>query len=186
MDITNTMNLPKAYAYLQISFMLVAIIGPIAGGMLSQPADRFPEIFGCSELLKTYPYLLSCTVSVVCASIAWLVTCFCLKEGWFSSQSYTKPSMTLSNAPASCGGANPEGISLTPLLLHDVLTPKVLIVTASNGTLILFDITWYSILAIFYATPIELGGLSLDPPHIGTIFAISSSITFTFQILFYT
>ncbi|KAG2069693.1 hypothetical protein BDR04DRAFT_671802 [Suillus decipiens] len=74
MDITNATNLPKAYAYLQISFMLAAIIGPIAGGMLSQPADRFPEIFGRSELLNTYPYLLSCTVSVVCASIAWLLS----------------------------------------------------------------------------------------------------------------
>ncbi|KAG2359963.1 major facilitator superfamily domain-containing protein [Suillus spraguei] len=198
MDITNATNLPKAYAYLQISFMLAAIIGPIAGGLLSQPADRFPEIFGHSELLKTYPYLLPCAVSVICASIAWLVTCFYLREsvstralllnfmkGWFSPQSYTKLSTTLSNAPASCGGVNPEEISLTPLPLRDVLTPKVLAVTASNGTLILFDIARYSILAIFYATPIELGGLSLDPPRIGAIFATSSFVTFTFQILFY-
>ncbi|KAG2359958.1 major facilitator superfamily domain-containing protein [Suillus spraguei] len=80
MDITDATNLPKAYAYLQISFMLSAIIGPIAGGSLSQPTDRFPETFGHSELLKTYPYLLSCAVPVVCASIALLVTYFCLKE----------------------------------------------------------------------------------------------------------
>ncbi|KAG2363838.1 MFS multidrug-resistance DHA1 sub-family [Suillus spraguei] len=197
-DITDATNLPKAYGYLQISFMLSAIIGPIAGGSLSRPADRFPEIFGRSELLKTYPYLLSCAVPVACASITWLLTCFCLKEtvstraplldlikGWFSPQSYAKPSTISSDTMASCGGTNPEEISPTPLPLRDVLTPKVLAVTASNGTFILFDIALYSILPIFCATPIELGGLSLDPPRIGAIFAASAFVCYTTQILFY-
>ncbi|KAG1728516.1 uncharacterized protein EDB91DRAFT_1086080 [Suillus paluster] len=44
----------------------------------------------------------------------------------------------------------------------------------------------YSILLLFYATPIELGGLSLDPPRIGAIFAISGFTHGTFQLLFYT
>ncbi|KAG1887039.1 hypothetical protein F4604DRAFT_1719720 [Suillus subluteus] len=29
---------------------------PLIGGSLSRPADRFPDIFGRSELLKTYPF----------------------------------------------------------------------------------------------------------------------------------
>ncbi|KAG2359961.1 MFS multidrug-resistance DHA1 sub-family [Suillus spraguei] len=187
MDITDATNLPKAYAYMQISFMLASIIGPIAGGSLSQPADRFPDIFGRSELLKTYPYLLSCAVPVICASVAWLVTYFCFKETistqapllglikeWFSPQAYTKPSTTSSNALAT-----------TPLPLRAVLTRKVLTVAASNGALVLFDVGLYSILPIFYATPIELGGLSLDPPRIGAIFATSAFLCNIFQILFF-
>ncbi|KAG2069717.1 MFS multidrug-resistance DHA1 sub-family [Suillus decipiens] len=197
-DITDATNLPKACAYMQISFMLSAIIGPIAGGSLSRPADRFPEIFGRSELLKTYPYLLSCAVPVVCASIAWPVTYFCLKESVstraslldlikerFSPQSYAKPSTVPGNPLASHEGASPEELSPKPLALRAVLTPKVLTVTASNGALILFDVILFVILPIFYATPIELGGLSLDPPRIGAVFAASAFVCYTFQILFY-
>ncbi|KAG2064027.1 MFS multidrug-resistance DHA1 sub-family [Suillus decipiens] len=197
MDITDAMNLPKAYAYYQISFMLAAIIGPIAGGSLSQPADRFPDIFGCLELLKTYPYLLSCVVPVICASIACLVTYFWLKESvptwapfwdlikeWFLLQSYAKPSK--SNTLPSYGEANSKEISPKPLPLCDVLTRKVLTVTASNSVLILLDVMLYSTLPIFYAMSIELGGLSLDPPCIGAIFAILASVGYTIQILFYT
>ncbi|KAG2062563.1 MFS general substrate transporter, partial [Suillus decipiens] len=198
MDITDATNLPKAYAYLQISFMLSAIVGPIAGGLLSQPADRFPEIFGRSELLKTYPYLLSCAVPVICASITLQITYFCFKETIstraplldlikesFSPQTYAKPSTTSSNALASYGEASSEEISPTPLPLRAVLTRKVLTVTASNGALVLFDVSLYSILPIFYATPIELGGLSLDPPRIGAIFATSAFLCNMFQILFF-
>ncbi|KAG2030504.1 hypothetical protein BDR03DRAFT_1034984 [Suillus americanus] len=38
---------------------------PLTGGSLSRPANRFPDIFGQSELLKTYPYLLPCSISTI-------------------------------------------------------------------------------------------------------------------------
>ncbi|KAG2146252.1 major facilitator superfamily domain-containing protein [Suillus clintonianus] len=193
MDITDATNLPKAYGYMPIPWMSAAIIGPLAGGSLSRPADRFPNIFGQSELLKTYPYLLSCAVPAVCASIAWLLTYFCLKESvstkaplwelikeWLSRRSHVKPSTSSSHALASSEEVPPQ-----PLPLHAVLTPKVLIVAASNGTLILYGLTIRSILPIFYATPIGLGGLSLDPPRIGAIFATSAFVGGIFQVLFY-
>ncbi|KAG1901109.1 uncharacterized protein F5891DRAFT_263466 [Suillus fuscotomentosus] len=43
-----------------------------------------------------------------------------------------------------------------------------------------------SLLPVFYATPIELGGLSLDPSRIGTLLAASSVINGIFLLLFYT
>ncbi|KAG2038141.1 hypothetical protein BDR03DRAFT_955271 [Suillus americanus] len=42
-----------------------------------------------------------------------------------------------------------------------------------------------SVLPIFYATPIELGGLSLDPPRIGAILAAQGASHGIFQLLFY-
>jgi len=38
---------------------------------------------------------------------------------------------------------------------------------------------------LFYATPIELGGLSLDPPRIGALLGASSLAHGIFQLLFY-
>ncbi|KAG1728513.1 major facilitator superfamily domain-containing protein [Suillus paluster] len=198
MDITDTTNLPKAYGYMPLPWMLATFVGPLVGGSLSRPADRFPEIFGRSELLKTYPYLLPCAVPAMFASVAWLVTYFSFKEGvsssaplwgliqrWFLRQSHAKPSAPQSNSLASSGVANPEEDPSKPLPLRALLTPKVLTVAASYVTMSLFYMAFSSILPVFYATPIELGGLSLDPPRIGAILAVSGVAQGVFQLLFY-
>ncbi|KAG2063893.1 MFS multidrug-resistance DHA1 sub-family [Suillus decipiens] len=193
MDITDTTNLPKAYGYMPLPWILGAIVGPLVGGSLSQPADRFPEIFGRSELLKTYPYLLPCSVPATLSLVAWLVIYFRFREsvsarvpllglikGWFSRQSDT-----LNNALTSSGEANSEEVLSKPLSLRASLTPRVLTVTASYVTMAVFYMALNSILPLFYATPIELGGLSLDPPRIGTILSVSGVAHGAFQLLFY-
>ncbi|KAG0708449.1 MFS multidrug-resistance DHA1 sub-family [Suillus ampliporus] len=217
MDITDTTNLPKAYNYMPLPWMLGSIIGPLVGGSLSRPADRFPEIFGRSELLRTYPYLLPCAVPAILALVAWLVTYFRFKEvsviskdyiwttlkcgnesvstgtspwgsiiGWLLPQSYARPSTLASNPLASSGEANSESeVPSKPLPLRALLSSKVLTVTASYVTMAVLYMAFNSILPVFYATPIELGGLSLDPPRIGAILAVSGLAHGAFQVLFY-
>ncbi|KAG1744728.1 major facilitator superfamily domain-containing protein [Suillus lakei] len=198
MDITDVTNLPKAYGYMPLPSMLAAIIGPLAGGSLSRPADRFPEIFGRSELLKTYPYLLASAVPAICAAILWLVMYFRLKESvstrapfWeiikkrFLRQSYAKCSSLSSSGLISSGEASSEEVPSMSLPLSAVLTPKVLSIAASSSILSLFAVAINSLQPLFYATPIELGGVSLDPPHIGVIFATSGFVGGIFQLLFY-
>ncbi|KAG1819413.1 major facilitator superfamily domain-containing protein [Suillus variegatus] len=177
MDITDTTNMPKAYSYAPIPVMIATTVGPLIGGLLSRPADRFPNIFGRSELLKTYPYFLPCSISAFFISIIWLVAYICLKE------SRSKPRQS------SCNGifdpANPGEVQSKPLPLRALLTSKVLSVTASYATMGLFHMAFNSVLPVFYATPIELGGLSLDPPRIGVLLAASGIIQGIFQLLFY-
>lgn len=104
----------------------------------------------------------------------WLI------KGWFSRQSDT-----LNNALTSSGEANSEEVLSKPLSLRASLTPRVLTVTASYVTMAVFYMALNSILPLFYATPIELGGLSLDPPRIGTILSVSGVAHGAFQLLFY-
>lgn len=89
------------------------------------------------------------------------------------------------SALAMSGVANSEEVLSKPLPLRALLTPKVLTVTASYATMALLYMAFSSILPIFYSTPIELGGLSLDPPHIGAILALSGVAHGVFQLLFY-
>ncbi|KAG2344349.1 MFS multidrug-resistance DHA1 sub-family [Suillus weaverae] len=209
MDITDATNLPKAYDYMPLPWMIGNVFGPLVGGSLSRPADRFPEIFGRSELLKTYPYLLPCAVSAIFTSVAWLVTYFRFREdhtncghesvsistplwkfikGWFLPQSYTKPSTHLESSYARLSDAweaNVEEVTSKPLPLRAVLTPKVLVMAANCSTMALLHIALTSILPVFYATPIELGGLSLDPPRIGAILAVSGLANGTSQLFFF-
>ncbi|KAG1860147.1 major facilitator superfamily domain-containing protein [Suillus subalutaceus] len=198
MDITDVTNMPKAFAYVQIPWMIAKIVGPLIGGSLSRPADRFPDIFGRSELLKTYPYLLPCSISTIFVSIAWLVAYFCLKEsvstrislwelikGGSFPQSYQKPHQPSSDVPVNPREANTGRVQSKPLPLRALLTPKVLTVTASYATAALFHMAFTSVLPVFYATSIELGGLSLDPPRIGVILAAQGAAHGIFQLLFY-
>lgn len=198
MDITDTTNLPNAYGYMPLPSMLAAIIGPLAGGSLSRPADRFPEIFGQSQLLRTYPYLLACAVPALCSTIVWIVLYFRYKESvstrvplwdiikrWFLQQPYLKHSALSNNALISSGEVNSEEVPSESLPLSAVLTPKVLTVSTNSGAVTLFVFAISKLQLLFYATPIELGGVSLDPPRIGFIFATGAFADGVFQLLFY-
>ncbi|KAG1814972.1 MFS multidrug-resistance DHA1 sub-family [Suillus variegatus] len=193
MDITDATNMPKAFSYMPIPVMIATMVGSLIGGLLSRPADRFPDIFGRSELLKTYPYLLPCSISAFFISMIWLVACICLKEsvstrtplwelikGGFFGQSYSKSRRPSSNVTFHPGEVQPK-----PLPLRALLTSKVLSVTASYATMGLFHMALSLVLPVFYATPIELGGLSLDPPRIGALLAASGIIQGIFQLLLY-
>ncbi|KAG2361956.1 MFS multidrug-resistance DHA1 sub-family [Suillus spraguei] len=190
MDITDATNMPNAYSYMPIPRMIAHIIGPLIGGSLSRPADKFPDIFGQSELLKTYPYLLPCSISTIVVSVAWLVTYFGLKEelikGGFFRQSCTKLRQPSSSVLVNPGEANPEEVHSKSLSLRALLTLKVSTVTASYATMSLFYVSFNSVLPIFYATSIERGGLSLDPSRIGTILAASGAAHVIFQLVFFT
>lgn len=52
------------------------------------------------------------------------------------------------------------------------MVPSVLIAAGNYATLALLDITYRTVQPVFFATPIELGGLGLDPPLIGSILGV--------------
>lgn len=181
-----------------LPWMLGTLVGPLVGGSLSRPVDRFPEIFGRSKLLKIYPYFLPCAISATFALVAWLVTYSCFKESvstraplwepikeWFLRHSYAQPFPPPRSTLAISEVANSEEVASKPVPLRALLTPKVLTVTASYVTMALFYMAFGSVLPVFYSTPIELGGLSLDPPHIGVILAVSGFAHGVFQLFFY-
>ncbi|KAG1841672.1 hypothetical protein DFJ58DRAFT_718123 [Suillus subalutaceus] len=165
MAITDATNMPKAYSYMPIPWR--------------------------PELLKTYPYILSCSISMIFVLAAWLVVYFCLKEsvstrtppwelikGGFLGQSYVKPRQPSSNVVVNPAEAHPGGVQSKPLRLR-ALQPRN---CATTG---LFHTAFNSVLPDFHATPIELGGLYLDTPRIGAILVASGVSHGIFQLVFY-
>ncbi|KAG2106147.1 major facilitator superfamily domain-containing protein [Suillus discolor] len=198
MDITDATNMPAQGIHtFYLALRFTASTRPLIGGFLSRPANKFRDIFGRSELLKTYPYLLPCSISAFFISIIWLVAYIRLREsvsttgktplwelikGRFFGQSYSKPPQPSLVDP---GDGSPGEVQSKPLPLRALLTSKVLSVTACYATTGLFQMGFNLVLSVFYATPIELGGLSLDPPRIGALLAASGIIHGIFQLLFY-
>lgn len=72
-----------------------------------------------------------------------------------------------------------------PLPLRSLLIPRVIIAAGNYAALSFFDIAFRAVQPLFYATPLELGGLGLDPPRIGNILAIYGVINGLFQIFFF-
>lgn len=60
-----------------------------------------------------------------------------------------------------------------PLPLKDILNPKVVVAALNYAALALTDIAVRAVQPVFFATPIELGGLGLTPDRIGRILSVS-------------
>ena len=56
---------PRAFSVMPLVWTIGSIFGPIIGGSLANPAERFPALFGDSWFFKKYPFALpNITVSI--------------------------------------------------------------------------------------------------------------------------
>lgn len=139
-------------------------VGPLVGGLLSRPADRFPGIFGENTFLKEHPYFLSCAVPASLTALVWIIAFLFLKESTSSPKTLTLFPWRKPNSPRVLQADNQDPCPLTSLLTYDV------VVTSGNyASVALIDIAFRSLLPVFLSTPIPLGGLGLTPPTIGKI-----------------
>ncbi|KAG1905235.1 major facilitator superfamily domain-containing protein [Suillus fuscotomentosus] len=202
-ELTDSTNLAQAYAYMPIAWSSGGAIGPLIGGSLSRPADRFPNIFGHSQFMKTYPYFLACAVPATFSVLAWIVTFLFLQETvptrvtlWQLLKGKNREhSASLKGPVTSTGSTDSLSTEDTsqrakaggskPLPLRSLLIPRVIIAAGNYAALSFFDIAFRAVQPVFFATPVELGGLGLDPPRIGNILAIYGVINGLFQIFFF-
>ncbi|PPQ68704.1 hypothetical protein CVT25_012105 [Psilocybe cyanescens] len=170
-------------------------LGPIIGGSLARPAERFPTLFGNNEFLKKYPYFLPCAVPATFSALAWVVTFLFLKE--------TVPSPTpvseflgfkkgkiveaevAEAAPSSPNVTKTIGDVEKPLPLRLLLTKRVMVAAGNYAALSLVDISFRAIQPLFLSTPIHLGGLGLPPSTIGNLLSIFGILNGVFQVFFF-
>ncbi|KAF9480005.1 major facilitator superfamily multidrug-resistance, DHA1 sub-family [Pholiota conissans] len=205
-EMTDATNISKAYAYMPIAWSTGGTLGPIIGGSLARPAERFPSLFGNNEFLKEYPYFLPCAVPATFSLLAWLVTFLFLKE---TVQSPTPISVVLGlkkekDTQDDDDDSLPEttqvGSSVKsqvmvdvqevpddekPLPLRSLLTFRVVIAAGNYASLSLVDISFRAIQPLFLSTPIEMGGLGLPPPTIGHLLSIFGILNGLFQAFFF-
>ncbi|PPQ80161.1 hypothetical protein CVT25_001454 [Psilocybe cyanescens] len=197
-EITDSTNISKAYAYMPLAWNTGGTVGPMIGGWLVQPADRFPGLFGGSEFLRTYPYFLPCAVPATFSLIALIVTHFFLKE---TVPCPTPVSQYLgigtiertlhkswATSPSNNKRAHSSNDQLTidsRLPIRSLFTPRVIIAAGNYASLSLVDISFRSIQPIFFSTPVHLGGLGLPPSTIGNLLASFGLLNGAAQALFF-
>ncbi|KAG5637550.1 hypothetical protein H0H81_004181 [Sphagnurus paluster] len=191
-ELTDSTNIAQAYAYMPIAWSTGGTLGPIIGGSLARPAERFPHLFGDNEFLKKYPYFLPCAVPATFTAIAWLVTFLFLKETVktpVSVSSILKLRKGKNGADTKPQIAGDSIMDLPepdkPLSLKALLTPRVLVAAGNYATLSLVDIAFRAIQPLFFSTPIALGGLGLPPPAIGNILSLYGVFNGIIQVFFF-
>ncbi|KAH7885840.1 major facilitator superfamily domain-containing protein [Phlebopus sp. FC_14] len=201
-EITDPTNIAEAFAYLPFTWSAGTTIGPLIGGALAHPAERFPDVFGNSAFFTKYPYFLPCAVPATVSALCWAITYLYLDETVKSRQPisrFFKHPKRESSTPYSTVATNSPSASTSdlgssesqseddakPLPLRQLLTPRVILAASSYASVALVDIAFRTIQPVFYATPVAMGGLGLDTPTIGTILAVLGMGIGIGQVLFF-
>lgn len=193
-EMTDQTNLAQAYAYMPMAWSTGGVLGPIIGGFLARPAERFPVLFGNNTFLRTYPYFLPCAVPATYSLLAWVVTLIFLKETAVGpsvisiSRVFRRRDAETIKREALLEAAKP----LTPIMeseraipLRGLMTRRVAVAASNYAALSLIDIAFRAIQPVFMATPIELGGLGLSTARIGNLLSIFGVLNGIFQVFFF-
>ncbi|CCL98009.1 uncharacterized protein FIBRA_00002 [Fibroporia radiculosa] len=191
-EITDSTNIAQAYAYLPIAWMTGSTLGPMVGGLLAHPHERFPSVFGNVEFLKTHPYFLACAMPATFSIVAFLITLVFLKETVTAPVSILRVLKLRTGQPLHFPGdpqpfvpAPSHPATGEPLPLRALLTPRVVISGGSYALLALMDLSYRTVLPVYLSTPVALGGLALSPQTIGTLLSAYGFAAGVLQLLLF-
>ncbi|KAJ7881008.1 major facilitator superfamily domain-containing protein [Mycena olivaceomarginata] len=183
-DLTDRSNRAKAAAYLPMVWAIGASVGPLIGGNLTKPHDRFPEIFS-GKFWQEFPYFLPCVVAGSFVYFAcFLVLAFFKEEclTWHTVPGKNKPLVSAEgNILHADASPKPKG----PRPLRELLISPVITSVSNYVALGFLNMTLLALLPLFLAMPINIGGLGLPPPKIGLILSIYGLATGLFQAVFF-
>ncbi|KAF5379788.1 hypothetical protein D9615_005709 [Tricholomella constricta] len=197
-ELTDAKNLPRLWAFMplswsigvtvsivillgaRLSLKLLLQLGPMIGGYLSRPAERFPSLFGQNEFFKLYPYFLPCAFPAAFSAISWIITFYFLKETVKSPVPIFQLLKRRKNGPIEACSLNEQ-----PIALRSILVPRVIIAVGNYAFVALIEIAFRAIQPLFFATPMEFGGLGLPPSSIGIILSVSGALAGVVQVFFF-
>ncbi|KAI0774849.1 MFS general substrate transporter [Trametes elegans] len=176
-EITDETNIAQGFAWLPVAWSAGSTIGPMIGGQLAKPHDRWPNVFSHPIWIR-YPYFLPCAASAAFSAITFVLTAIFLKETVRKRRRAD---------PSSCAEAHHSDVEHddAPPPLREVLTRRTLLSVANYAVLALVEIAYYALQPLFFATPVALGGLGLAPPMIGAILGTFGVLNGVFQAFFF-
>ncbi|KAJ3223537.1 hypothetical protein HDU81_009131 [Chytriomyces hyalinus] len=79
-EVTDSTNQSEGFSLINIMWSLGTIFGPMIGGLLANPVEQYPGVFGSCVFLKENPYFLPCFVSALVSFTGFIVTAVLLEE----------------------------------------------------------------------------------------------------------
>ncbi|KAF9048789.1 major facilitator superfamily domain-containing protein [Panaeolus papilionaceus] len=182
-ELTDSTNRADAFALMPVVWALGATMGPLIGGSLARPADRFPSVF-TGTFWKEFPYFLPCLGTVLFVFVTFIITGLFFKETTSRWQS-TKRSPSRSSSSSSSDTLLESQQDEQSVGFRGLLIFPVMVSITNYVTLAFFNISVNALLPLFFHMPINMGGLNLEPATIGYIMGVYGAGTGLFQILFF-
>ncbi|KAJ1901347.1 hypothetical protein LPJ81_003767, partial [Coemansia sp. IMI 209127] len=142
-EISDDTNRARMMSMIQLMMNLGAMFGGAVGGLLANPVNNYPWLFGNSVILREYPYLLPCLFGSAISLFGLVVGYFQIEETLVlkpravpivSAASETTPLVSeMQREEGRCeANTTPE-----PLSRWDILTPTIIRFFVSNSILCL-------------------------------------------------
>ncbi|TBU50435.1 MFS general substrate transporter [Dichomitus squalens] len=180
-DLTDASNMAQGFAMMPVMWSVGGTIGPIIGGQLARPHDRWPDIFS-NPFWRYYPYFLPCAASALFSAVIFVVTAALLRET-VPKQPVRKKIVRFASDDTLVNHEPSDSPANVPI--RALLTKPVVWSVLNYAALALLEISYRAIQPLFFSTPIELGGLGLPPSTIGTILGCFGIMDGIFQALFF-
>ncbi|KAI9460711.1 MFS general substrate transporter [Russula earlei] len=160
-ELTDDTNVARGFSLLPTIWAMGFVIGPIIGGVLSRPRDRWPSVFS-APFWDNYPYFLPCLVSAAYACLSFVIVAIFFEET-VRFRSASSDLDVIGEEPDDALDQDAQG----PLPLRSVLTRPVLISIANYAMLALLGMISMTLIPLIWSTSIEFGGLNFNPASIG-------------------
>ncbi|KAH0826229.1 major facilitator superfamily domain-containing protein [Lanmaoa asiatica] len=177
-EITDDTNQNIAVPIYSLSWSMGTVIGPLIGGTFANAATRYPRYLSWPVFVD-HPYLPPCVISAVCALLGMGLGYSLIEETLPSKRKGTTNGVPGSTRPSTSdshpGLAEAESSSAKALLA----IPALRALTLSGLTLSFLSSAFDVVFTLFCYTPVDAGGLGLEPSTIGNFLAFSG----TFAVL---
>lgn len=94
----------KGFSYISVAWSLGTMIAPLIGGLLCNPADKFPTVFSEDGIFGRLPYLLPCLIAAIFNLCTSLLCYLCMQE--------TRRAIL---SPSTSSSKSSTNIEMTPL-----------------------------------------------------------------------
>lgn len=152
----------RAFSWFAFAGNLGLFIGSLIGGVLADPAEQYPSVFGGVKFFEDYPYALPGFATALISATSFLANAL------FLTETLNKPNIAETEAQSA---APPPALSTWEL----VKAPGVGVVLWIYGHVMFLAFAFTAILPVVLFTPINLGGAGLGPSQISIFMALQGA-----------
>ncbi|KAA1109916.1 hypothetical protein PGT21_003111 [Puccinia graminis f. sp. tritici] len=187
-ELTTTDNQALAFSLLPTSFAIGSAIGPLLGGYLSRPAERFPHSwFGTSSFWQNHPWLLPCAVAAIAPLLGFVMATLWLKETLIKKNPTNGERAPLLQSATDIDAQEPLAPTAptpaSPTKIVDLLKDRNLLIILISYSLLSFQtISLEALIVLFAYTPIKSGGIGFSSADIGLALSVSGVMIIFVQL----
>ncbi|KAG0152285.1 hypothetical protein CROQUDRAFT_649654 [Cronartium quercuum f. sp. fusiforme G11] len=194
-EITTSDNQALGFSFLPLSYALGSTIGPLLGGYLSHPAERFPHSwFSRTQFWHNFPWVLPCFAASFIPLLGCVLGYIWLEETLPAKKPASEIAPPISASENGDGhitqlNADPVASNLVenaPPGIFVLLRDRNLRVILVNYSLLSFQaIALDALLVLFAYTPVRSGGIGFSAANIGVALSLSGIFTVVAQLLLF-